>query len=120
MRITCPGVMISYVFYLYTTGNDGDQHQVFWMQDGVMFIIGHRRGVRTPEDDVDTHDVIIDSAAETDQGLYQCQAVPSGFRATTYLWVDGTIQSAIVSDDKRGRIFGHRTSLRVVAPNIST
>jgi len=61
------------------------------MQDGVLFIIGHRRGIRTPDDDVNTYDVIIDSATETDQGLYKCQAVPSGFRATTYLWVDGTI-----------------------------
>jgi len=83
------------------------------MQDAVIFTVGrryYRHGIRTPGDDVDTYDIIIESAAETDQGLYQCQAVPSGFRATTYLWVDGMVQSAIIAVDKHGEIVACRTS----------
>ena len=63
------------------------------MHDGVIFTIGrtsYHDNIRVQTDDVvGTYDVIIRSATEADQGLYQCQAVPSGSRATTYLWVDG-------------------------------
>ena len=42
------------------------------------------------------YDVIIESAAEADQGLYLCQALPSNFLTSTYLWVDGTSQSDVI------------------------
>jgi len=65
---------------------------VFWMHDGVIFAVGrtsYKRRIRVQTDDVTTYDVIINSATEADQGLYQCQALPSGFQVITYLWVDG-------------------------------
>ena len=69
------------------------------MHDGIIFAIGrthYGHGIRIQADDLDTYDVIIESATEADQGLYECQALPSHFRTVTYLWVDGmTHQSAI-------------------------
>jgi len=66
------------------------------MRDGIIFAVGqtqYRRGVRVETNDVGKYDVVIESAAEADQGLYQCQAQPSGFRVATYLWVDGTVRA---------------------------
>ena len=67
---------------------------MFWLHDSVIITAGRtifRRSVQIQTDDVSTYDVIIKSATEADQGLYQCQALPSGFQSTTYLWVDGTV-----------------------------
>jgi len=50
------------------------------------------------------YDVIIESATEADQGLYECQALPSGFRATTYLWVNGMYyQKSSLSTSMHGK-----------------
>jgi len=75
----------------YQGDADGDQ-QMYWSHDGVIFAAGrtsYSDNKRMQTNDVGSYDVVIESATETDQGLYQCQALPSGFRDTTYLWVDG-------------------------------
>jgi len=102
--ITCPRVCL-------TAGNGVDD--VFWLHDGIIFAIGracYKSGIRIQADDVDMYDVVIEYATEADQGLYQCQAHPSGFCTAVYLWVDGrpiiysNLLSKIISVDNCGII----------------
>jgi len=70
-------------------GNADDDEQVFWLHDGVIFGVGQISYSHNKRIHADSFDVIIASARESDQGLYQCQTLPSRLRAITYLWVDG-------------------------------
>jgi len=98
LRTTGLGVLYCNAVHDFTAGNGDDDRHVLWVHDGIIFAVGrtcYKPRIRIQADDIDTYDVIIESARETDQGLYRCQTLPHGFQATTYLWVDGNLQSTI-------------------------
>jgi len=79
------------------SGYADDDQLVIWTRDDTIFAVDqisyeHKRRIET--NDIGTYDVIIESATEADQGLYQCQVPSSGLQASTYLWVDGKPQYA--------------------------
>jgi len=102
--------------FCYTVNGDDKQH-VFWIHDGTVISVDrsfYPPRIHAKTDDV-TYDVIIERATEADQGLYECQALPSGFRAITYLWVDGmwlsqftdllTFRKLMFAGDNHSRLF---------------
>jgi len=68
-----------------------ERQQVFWIREGKIIVVARTVWDQHIRLQPGSYDVVIDSATEGDQGMYECQALPSGVRDSTYLWVDGML-----------------------------